>query len=64
VVAGGEGRLAEARYGQILFFDVVAVGEEDRLAALRFAEVGEGALEWFVGCYAGESCLAGDGCQG
>ena len=56
--------MAEARYGQILFFDVVAVGEEDGFAALRFAEVGEGALEWFVGCYAGESCLAGDGCQG
>jgi hypothetical protein len=31
VVAGGEGRLAEARDGQILFFDVdvVAVGGEE-----------------------------------
>jgi len=64
VVAGGEGRLAEARDGEILFFDVVAVGEEDGFAALGFAEVGEGALEWFVGCYAGGSRLARDGRQG
>jgi hypothetical protein len=64
VVAGGEGRLAEARDGGILFFDVVAVGEEDGFVALGFAEVGEGALEWCVGCYAGGSRLARDGRQG
>lgn len=72
VVAGGKGRLAEARYGQILFFDVdvgavAGGGEVDGFAALWFAEVGEGALERgvvddVVGCCAVVSCLARDGC--
>lgn len=64
MVAGSKGRLAEARDGEILFFDVVAIGEEDGLAALGFVEVGEGALEWGFGCYAADSCLARDGSEG
>jgi len=44
VVAGGEGRLAETRHREILFFDVVAVCKEGLLAP-RLAEVCERALD-------------------
>ena len=62
VVADCEGGLAEACYGEILFFDVGAVCGQEGLGALRFAEVCEGALERFViavvGRYAAVGCLA------
>jgi hypothetical protein len=62
VVAGGEGRLAEAGDGEILFFGVCGEGN----AWEGFFERLYGAFEGF-GCFAGGAgagCLASDGRYG